>query len=90
MRYYLAPTIGKGAELDPYRPKITEYQCSWAAVYSSPDETESIVAVSATEEVFAKIDADSDIVFLGDDLDEAMTTEEFQRIAPDGQVMVSA
>ena len=89
MRYYLAPTIGTGTEADPYRPKVADYQCNWAAVYSTPDETEAIVAVSATEDVFDLIGADADMIFLGDDLDEAMTTEEFQRIAPDGQVMVS-
>ncbi len=89
MRYYLAPTIGKGTEAVSCRPKIAEYHCSWAAVYSDPDESCSIVAVNATTEVFEKIDADHDIEFLGDNLDEVMTSEEFQRICPDGKVMVS-
>lgn len=86
--YYLAPTIGTGTDPDPYRPKISNYNCSWAAVYENPGEKTSIVAVSTTPEVIALIEADTEITFLGDTLEEAVTTEEFQRICPNGTVMV--
>lgn len=87
MKYYLAPTMGTGTDADPYRPKIAEYQCSWAAVYESPEQNNAIVAVSASEDVLAKINADAELLYLGDDK-EVMTSEEFQRICPNGAVMV--
>ncbi len=88
MRYYLSPTVGIGTDSDPYRPKVAAYQCNWAAVYEDPEAKTSIVAVNATSDVFAQIDTDADIEFLTDNLDEAMTSEEFQRITPNGAVMV--
>lgn len=89
MRYYLSPTIGTGlSESGAYRPKIAQYDCSYATAYESPGGQTTIVAVNATPEVFAQIDADPDIILLGENLNEAMTTEEYQRIAPNGTVMV--
>jgi hypothetical protein len=87
MKYYLAPTIGSGTEQDSYRPKVSNYNCSWVAIYETPEQNNAIVAVKATDEVLAQITSDSEITYLGDDGD-AMTTEEFQRICPDGKVMV--
>ena len=87
MRYYLCATIGTGVELDSYRPKIANYQCNWTAVYSNPDETNSIVAVNASDEALAKIALDPEILYLGDDT-EVMTSAELQRICPNGTVMV--
>ena len=87
-KYYLATTIGTGTDQDPYRPKIAEYKCSWTAVYESPEEKNSIVAVNADEKVFAEIEQDAEILLLAGSLDELLTDEEFQRICPNGQVMV--
>ena len=86
--YYLAKTIGTGNDKDSFRPKVADYKCSYSAVYSSPNAEISIVAVKAESDIITQINADPDITFLGDNLDEAMTSEEFQRICPDGQVMV--
>lgn len=87
MKYYLAPTIGTGTDQDPYRPKIANYQCNWSAVYENPEQKNSIVAVKAEDEVLAQITQDSEITYLGDET-EAMTSEEFQRICPNGTVIV--
>lgn len=89
IKYYLAVTIGTGSAQDLYRPKIAEYRCNWTAVYSSPDQKSSIVAVNATDEVIAKIALDTEITYLGDDK-EVMTSAEFQRLCPNGTVMVYA
>jgi hypothetical protein len=87
-KYYLVATIGNGTEQDPYRPKVAEYKCSWTAVYESPEQANSIVAVNADETVFTEIEKDAEILLLADNLDELLTDEEFQRICPDGTVMV--
>ena len=88
VKYYLAPTVGTGIDADPYRPKVDEYQCNWTAVYESPEEKNSIVAVNANESVFAEIEQDSEILLLADNLDDLLTDTEFQRICPDGMVVV--
>ena len=67
VKYYLAPTVGTGIDADPYRPKVDEYQCNWTAVYENPEQNSSIVAVSAEDEVFAKIAQDAEITYLGDE-----------------------
>jgi hypothetical protein len=90
MRYYLAPTIGTGTEQNPYRPKVANYDCSWAAVYEEPEENNSVVAVNARSSVYAQIDADAEVLLLSDNLEEVMTNKEYQRICPDGVVMVYA
>jgi hypothetical protein len=88
VRYYLTPIIGTGTEDNPYQPKVANYQCNWAAAYEIPGEKTSIVAVNATPVVFAQIDADADITLLADNLEDTITSEEFQRICPNGAVMV--
>lgn len=87
-KYYLTPTIGTGTDADPYRPKVAEHQCSWAAVYEQPEEKNSIVAVNANESVFTEIEQDTEILLLADNFDDLLTDVEFQRICPNGQVMV--
>lgn len=87
VKYYLASTIGTGIDQDPFRPKIANYQCNWTTVYENPEQNSSIVAVSANEEVSAQIALNPEITFLGDET-EVMTNEEFQRICPNGTVMV--
>ena len=87
-KYYLAPTIGIGTDQDPYRPKVADYQCNWVAVYEVPEQASSIIAVNADEKVFAEIEQDAEILLLADSLDKTLTDAEFQRICPNGQVMV--
>jgi len=86
MLYYLCPTVGAGTETDPRRPKAADYAIDgWAAAYSSPDGTQAIVAVLAAPEVLAQLDADPDVILLGDAA-EAMTSAEYERIAPGGVI----
>lgn len=88
MKYYSSSIIGNGTEDDPYRPKVANYKCSYSTVYEMPDAKSSIVVVNATPEVFAQIGTDPEITLLADNLEDAVTPEEFQRICPKGTVMV--
>lgn len=87
MRYYLAAVIGDGTDTNAYRPKLDDYQCKWTAVYSHPDQLNAIVAVKTTEEEAERIALDHEILYLGDE-NEAMESADFQRICPNGTVMV--
>lgn len=88
MKYYVCPAIGTGAETDMFRPKVASYLCDFAAIYAKPDEQTVLVAVSATDEIFAEIPADTESLYLGDNMDEVVTTEEFNRVVPSGEVRI--
>jgi len=88
MKYYLMSTIGTGTERDPVRPRVANYQCDWSAIYERPEQKNAIVAVNADPGVLAKIEADEEITLLSDSLEELVTNTEFQRICPEGKVMV--
>jgi len=58
--YYLVPIIGDGISENPYRPKIDDYQCAWAAKTSSKQGF-FIVAIKAEPDVMEQILTDADI-----------------------------